>query len=866
LLTNRIRFVATKDAMECVLLFVLIGQKSALLALMRANRGSDTNKKFQEFLAGDSNDPDFRARACKNAFRLISQHRYSLSCALFLLANEISSAMDVAANRLGDIMLAVAIARLHSKEPSAAFSEQHEQFIVEALDCKFPAATAGNDSRHFALFQHLNILFLAALLHRQGRNEDMLRHLLLVCNRGFNHSDAAIAPVLHLLPTFDLMLFVHELLLMPQVQRWKQLLPSVPGICSNLSGSCEQLCVLCCRMLTVASGSCIGPHVAFVMLKAFHQSAAEASVTRSISPSLQSFFLSSLCGWLGLDPIDVSYSMSSIPSPLADTLMRLVRNEEGLVGSSDDVHISQSLLLSQHTAHQSRRNFRLLPSNITVSQRWQLLMSAASANVSSCFRFATSVQSCVLALCFPSVTLADSSSQCSSFLAAAVQFLLSNCPLRDNEDNEQHMLQLCSSWLNIVHERSPRQQVAPVAPTGTSSAGAGFWALCAGENVLQLLQAAVPPDGEIAASVQPCRLLLLQEMRSCGISISAANAFVFERFALPPHWLQDVVALLNSAAATAAVDSARTQSASIQAAQAKPQERGDRVFSGNAKAISNVLGCRRRVAGSGSGAAPVFGPLEEVACTREMIRSIALVPALGEPCVVAAGEGILAEIKLSPKGASAAPAAAAPAAASKSIEAVVSQGLKKFGNSLFAKVRWWVGFDDQLSCDGPYRFTPLDLQRLLPPCSTTRAAATTSPPSPHPAGTACATIPRFPCERKPLRAPNCPRPHPPPLHRRYVTGGNGGSQSLWSSGSSCALSHFAPPWPKCSVAGESPPPTLAASVTRRAQSPNFRTTGGCWPPPSATAASRCGSSGATARSRRCARCSTSRSAASTSCG
>ena len=129
--------------MECVLIFVLVGQKNALLALMRSNRGTESNKKFQEFLASDSSDPDFRARACKNAFRLICQHRYSLACALFLLADDISSAMDVAANRLGDLMLAVAIARLHSKEPSVAFSEQHEQFIVEALDRKFPAATAG---------------------------------------------------------------------------------------------------------------------------------------------------------------------------------------------------------------------------------------------------------------------------------------------------------------------------------------------------------------------------------------------------------------------------------------------------------------------------------------------------------------------------------------------------------------------------------------------------------------------------------------------------------------------------------------------------------------------------------------------------
>jgi hypothetical protein len=149
--------------MECVLLFVLVGQKSALLALMRANKSSESNKKFQEFLASDSDNPDFRARACKNAFRLICQHRYSLACALFILANDIPSAMDVAANRLDDIMLAVAIARLHSKEPNVTFSQEHEHFISDALGCKFPAATAGilqphwHFHRAFILWQRCSI-------------------------------------------------------------------------------------------------------------------------------------------------------------------------------------------------------------------------------------------------------------------------------------------------------------------------------------------------------------------------------------------------------------------------------------------------------------------------------------------------------------------------------------------------------------------------------------------------------------------------------------------------------------------------------------------------------------------------------------
>jgi hypothetical protein len=711
--------------MECVLIFVLVGQKNALLALMRSNRGTESNKKFQEFLASDSSDPDFRARACKNAFRLICQHRYSLACALFLLADDISSAMDVAANRLGDIMLAVAIARLHSKESSVAFSQEHEHFIVDVLGCKFPAATAGMPS---LLSSHIALNFFTALLYRQGRSEDMTRHLMLVCNFRFNHSDSNAAPVLPMLSVFDLMLFVHEFLMMPQVHRWKQQLPSLSDMCSDLSISCQQLCVLCCRMLSIASGDCVGPHVAFIMLKAFYLPAAPESKTIFMQPSLHAFFLASLCGWLELDPLDISYSMNSLPGSVVDTLMRLMHSEEWHVSGKD--YVQQSVPPSlQHVVSQSRNNFFLLPSNLQIGQRWKLLMSAASANVSSDVRFAATLQACVLALCFPSVLHSDTTGKCTAFALESVQFLLANCPLSNDSDCDQKMLQLCSSWLDIAYETSSRlgsdsRQAAAVksvhgnkstllqlpqldvlydasttsksdffAPVRSNSSLApaphsvrihsAFWGQCIGENVLQLLQAAVSADGDIAAILQPCRMLLLQEMRSSGISLNSMNAFAFERFALPPTDLQELAAVVNCTSAISAIEYARC-SALTHSLQVKPHIKNVSVYSGSSRTISNVLSCRRRVVSSGSDVTPTFGPLEEVACTREMIRSIALISALSEPCVVAAGSNFLAEIKLSPKGASVRRIAAA---APKTIESVVSTGLKKFGNSLFAKVR-----------------------------------------------------------------------------------------------------------------------------------------------------------------------------------
>jgi hypothetical protein len=162
------------------------------------------------------------------------------------------------------------------------------------------------------------------------------------------------------------------------------------------------------------------------------------------------------------------------------------------------------------------------------------------------------------------------------------------------------------------------------------------------------------------------------------------NAFAFERFASPPAEFQELAVAIKSFAAISAIDIARNVSALTPSTQVKAHFSNGSAYSNSTKIISNVLTCRRRVISSGSDVAPVFGPLEEVACTREMIRSISLISALSEPCIVAAGTNFLAEIKMSPKGALMNRFAAE---APKTIESVVSTGLKKFGNSLFAKVQ-----------------------------------------------------------------------------------------------------------------------------------------------------------------------------------
>ncbi len=102
------------------------------------------------------------------------------------------------------------------------------------------------------------------------------------------------------------------------------------------------------------------------------------------------------------------------------------------------------------------------------------------------------------------------------------------------------------------------------------------------------------------------------------------------------------------------------------------------------------------------------------------------------------------------------------------------------------------------------------------------------------------------------------------LNHRYVTGGNSGSQSIWSSGSICALSHIAAPWAHA-ASGKICPYLELQACNAAPQILSFLTTDGCCPLPSATVALPCGSS-TTARDPPYAAFSSSPSEHSTSCG
>lgn len=68
------------------------------------------------FFANNFAEDRWRKAALKNAFALLGKQRFEHAAAFFLLAGALRDAIEVILNKLGDIQLAMVIARLYEGE------------------------------------------------------------------------------------------------------------------------------------------------------------------------------------------------------------------------------------------------------------------------------------------------------------------------------------------------------------------------------------------------------------------------------------------------------------------------------------------------------------------------------------------------------------------------------------------------------------------------------------------------------------------------------------------------------------------------------------------------------------------------------
>ncbi|KAL7690405.1 putative RAVE complex protein Rav1 [Plasmopara halstedii] len=109
----KLSYARSKNAMDVCLLYVAVGKKNVLSALANLSQ-SESNKTLASFLKNNFSEKRWSNAAVRNAYSLLSKKRYEVAAAFFLLCEppRIQDAVRVLAVRLGDLSLALVIARL----------------------------------------------------------------------------------------------------------------------------------------------------------------------------------------------------------------------------------------------------------------------------------------------------------------------------------------------------------------------------------------------------------------------------------------------------------------------------------------------------------------------------------------------------------------------------------------------------------------------------------------------------------------------------------------------------------------------------------------------------------------------------------
>ena len=103
-----------RNPVDCSLYYLALGKKAVLQSLWRRTIGVKEKESTMKLLARNFNEPRWKESALKNAYALLSRRRFEYAAAFFLLGGSLSDAVNVCANQMRDLQLAVAIARVWS--------------------------------------------------------------------------------------------------------------------------------------------------------------------------------------------------------------------------------------------------------------------------------------------------------------------------------------------------------------------------------------------------------------------------------------------------------------------------------------------------------------------------------------------------------------------------------------------------------------------------------------------------------------------------------------------------------------------------------------------------------------------------------
>lgn len=103
----------SRDPNRCAIFYLALKKKHILIGLWRMSTGHPEKQKLLTFLSHDFSEKRWKSAALKNAFVLLSKHRFMEAACFFLLASSLNDCANVLMKQIGDLDLAIAVCRVY---------------------------------------------------------------------------------------------------------------------------------------------------------------------------------------------------------------------------------------------------------------------------------------------------------------------------------------------------------------------------------------------------------------------------------------------------------------------------------------------------------------------------------------------------------------------------------------------------------------------------------------------------------------------------------------------------------------------------------------------------------------------------------
>lgn len=129
-----------QDPSACAMWYYALGKAGLVVNLWRQAIWHPEQRKMIHFLQNDFGQPRWRSAAQKNAFALLSQRRFEMAAAFFLLGDSLQDAVNVCVRNIRDLSLAIALCRIW--HDASAGRRVLRRVLIEVI---LPDASCGTD-------------------------------------------------------------------------------------------------------------------------------------------------------------------------------------------------------------------------------------------------------------------------------------------------------------------------------------------------------------------------------------------------------------------------------------------------------------------------------------------------------------------------------------------------------------------------------------------------------------------------------------------------------------------------------------------------------------------------------------------------